>query len=132
MMDLGVDEIRISFLTPFPGTYLWQARNDALITKDYSDFTTFRPVIRHPNLNYEQLISVRKRLVKEYYYSSSYQYRVHQKTKRHMHLLPSFKEFFSHINKELNRNSNADEYSCLCEKLRPTQIKFVSTGSGCR
>lgn len=102
LTDLSPDEIRISFLTPFPGTRLWEKYKDQIIdTVEYNDFTSFRPTIRHPTFSSEELHTIRKRILVQYYSSVEYNQRVEEKIKRHPYFKDSFDEFAEHIGVQL-------------------------------
>lgn len=105
--ELNADEIRISFLTPFPGTQLWETHRDELPDwPDYGRFTTFRPILPHPAFTPAQLEMVRFNLLRRFYFSRRYARRVEAKICAHPHLKESFDVFQESIHNELSLASN--------------------------
>lgn len=99
---LSVDEIRLSFLTPFPGTPLWEAHKHELPgPNEYDKFTTFRPILPHPKLTPGHLEEVRLRLLRHYYSSSNYRARIKEKIKVHPQFKGSFDVFHQNVELEL-------------------------------
>jgi len=88
------DEIRTSFLTPFPGSELYsQARqNEGLLTEDFSRYTTDEPMLKCQNLSTQELLEARKQLTEGYYRSKEYQDLVKQKTSRFPQLTKPYEE----------------------------------------
>ena len=88
------DEVRTSFLTPFPGSelYLRAKHNGDLLTEDFSRYTTDEPILRCQNLSTQKLLEARKNLTEGYYHSNEYQDLVKQKTSRFPQLTKSYEE----------------------------------------
>ncbi len=88
------DEVRISFLTPFPGTQLWKQMNHLglIETFDYNLYTTFNPVIKMKHIDNERLKIERHRILYEYYTSNEFIGHLRDKTGNFKHLKPSFYE----------------------------------------
>jgi anaerobic magnesium-protoporphyrin IX monomethyl ester cyclase len=103
LKTLMPDEVRISFLTPFPGTPLWndleEKRNEVLLTTNYDDYTTFKPIMKMNHISPDQLIKQRQRILHEYYNSNEYTSHVRKKVAR----TPKFKKSFDEFNEELKR-----------------------------
>jgi anaerobic magnesium-protoporphyrin IX monomethyl ester cyclase len=100
---LRADEVRMSFLTPFPGTGLWHTYKDLLPKAvRYEDYTTFRPILPHPQLSSKDLQDLRHQLLAKYYFSPQYYQRVAAKVKNHSYLDQSFSEFFAYLHEKLN------------------------------
>jgi len=97
---MAPDEVRISFLTPFPGTELWNLMDHSrLLTTDYSQYTTFNPILRMKNLSPEELIEQRTRILKVYYGSEEFDRHVKAKVTANPHLNESFQEFYGTLGK---------------------------------
>lgn len=109
--ELGVDEVRISYLTPFPGTVLWKNNHGMVRSKvGYEDYTTFRSVITHPELSAVELQEIRSNILSRYYTSEYYQKRIREKIKHHPHFEESFTEFREYILSQLRiPNPNKSE-----------------------
>jgi radical SAM superfamily enzyme YgiQ (UPF0313 family) len=100
--QLNVDEIRISFLTPFPGTPLWETHQHELPGREHYDkFTTFRPILPHPLFSPAQLEKIRLNILNGYYSSSRYLERVRDKVCSHPKLTESFDVFLEAVSHEL-------------------------------
>jgi len=96
LKTLTPDEVRISFLTPFPGTEYWnmlQQKEGGLFTTDYEQFTTFNPVLEMSHINPDELIGYRKMILKEYHSSSEFATHVQRKVAAHPRLEKSYVEF---------------------------------------
>jgi radical SAM superfamily enzyme YgiQ (UPF0313 family) len=101
--SLSVDEVRVSFLTPFPGTPLWDAhRHELPGRQDYDKFTTFRPILPHPCFAAPQLEQIRLDLLRRYYSSPRYLQRVREKVRHHPWLHDSFEVFLGAVRTELD------------------------------
>ena len=87
------DEVRISFLTPFPGTPLWIGKKAELLTQNYDDFTTFNPILQMKHITPEELFDYRKKILIEYYTSSEFRTHVQRKISANPHLEKSYSEF---------------------------------------
>lgn len=100
--ELNVDEIRLSFLTPFPGTPLWKSHRHELVGREaYHTYTTFRPILPHPQFTPRELEHVRLELLSSYYSSQCYLDRVVVKTSRFPRLDEAFRVFFDKLESEL-------------------------------
>lgn len=100
--EIAVDEIRISFLTPLPGTELYEKykmKPSELITTDFSRFTTDEPILKIKNLTTEQLLEERSKILKDFYESDEYRKRVYEKIKKFGHLEDSYEYFFKLLRK---------------------------------
>ncbi len=94
---LKPDELRLSFLTPFPGTPLWEETEKSdLLTRDLRKFTTNEPIIRS-GLNCQELIKARERINMEYYNSQEYHMMVQKKLKSYPELRPAYEEFLNFL-----------------------------------
>jgi len=94
---LKPDEVRISYLTPFPGTELWKSlgdqREELLLTKTYNDYTTFKQVMKMRHVVPEVLEMQRRRILIEYYNSDEYLRHLKYKVKANPRFEKSFSEF---------------------------------------
>lgn len=94
---LSPDEVRISFITPFPGTEIWKCKIESgdwkLSSRDWSKYTTFNQVINMNYLDYGELSLQRKRILREYYTSLEFEKHRKEKTSIYPHLEESYIEF---------------------------------------
>jgi len=97
LRKIRFDEIKITFLTPFPGSEFYRQQKSIgnLITEDFSRYSTDEPVLKCPNLSHSELIRIRENLYKEYYRSQEYASLVAEKTKRFPELEKSYEEMHS-------------------------------------
>ena len=97
LLSLPIDELRVTFATPFPGTRMWEdALKRGFISRDacWDDFTTERPIMRHPGITDQQLVTLRDELVTGFYLDERYARHVFSKLERFPHLRDSWLEYF--------------------------------------
>jgi len=100
--DLSVDEIRVSFLTPFPGSSLWKRFMSVLPGPTrYDEYTTFRPILPHPRFSAEELGRIREDILVKHYTGHRYLERVREKIAKYPKLARSFEHFFGVVSREL-------------------------------
>lgn len=92
------DEVRVSFITPFPGTEIWKSKIETeewkLSTRDWSKYTTFNQVVNMDYLDFGELALQRRRILREYYSSPEFDRHLKEKVSTHPHLRESYQEFF--------------------------------------
>jgi len=94
---IPIDELKVSFFTPFPGTPAYQRYRKSLITDDMNRYTTDEPIIRATNIHSQKLIKIRKEVVKEFYRSKEYQKRLKEKIKKYRYLEQPYKDFIGFL-----------------------------------
>ena len=99
LRTVPIDEIRVTFITPFPGTKIWAEYQQNYLPQnyDFSEFTTDIPVINHPKLTKQQLLDLRLEVVRSFYLDSKYHEHVLNKIARHPHLKNSYFEYFNFL-----------------------------------
>ncbi len=99
LTEMPVDEIRISFLTPFPGTPIYKEFKEKglLMTEDYTRYTTTNPIVEVDNFSKEGLVAIQERVAREFYLSRKYETRKKEKIKRFPFLKNSYEEFFEFL-----------------------------------
>lgn len=98
--SLPIDELRITFLTPFPGTPLFEEykRQGLLLSGNFECYTTDEPIIKNSNnMTPEELVATRKQIAKDFYTSKEYEKRRGEKIAKFPHLRGSFDEFFEFL-----------------------------------
>lgn len=99
---LTPDEVRISYITPFPGTEIWKSKIETsewkLTSKNWSEYTTFQQVLEMEHSTKGELDIQRKRILKEYYSSPEFERHWKQKISANPHLEQSYREFFEFLN----------------------------------
>ena len=97
----GLDILRISFLTPFPGTPLYgqckRGEGYEFLTRDFSKFDSNHPVIKHPRFTPEQLYEAKKRVFWGYFESEEYSRHVTDKISRFPKLKEAYQDYFSFL-----------------------------------
>jgi radical SAM superfamily enzyme YgiQ (UPF0313 family) len=74
LSEIIVHILRVHFLTPFPGTKLWNKYQNNFIypvPEGFSHFTTMEPVLKF-EMDTESLLRARKEIISEYYNSSHF------------------------------------------------------------
>jgi anaerobic magnesium-protoporphyrin IX monomethyl ester cyclase len=102
LMELSTDEVRISYLTPFPGTKLWESYESSLPgIENYNLYTTFQPLLPNKTYSLDEIKQIRKKILIDYYFSKNYSKRVEKKISVFPEFEHSFKAFFDEITKNL-------------------------------
>lgn len=109
---MRVDEIKISFYTPFPGTKAFDKYKNKLAYTDYSYFDTLNHVvIKNDFLSENEYKAIRKDIVQNFYLREEYLLRIENNIKRNPLLSESYFEFFDFLAlKDKLKNFTA----CLC------------------
>lgn len=99
LKGLAIDELRISFLTPFPGTPIHEQFkcNGLLITEDFERYTSDEPIIKVKDLTSEELLQERERIFRQFYGSTEYMIRAETKIRKFPHLKESYDEFYEFL-----------------------------------
>jgi radical SAM superfamily enzyme YgiQ (UPF0313 family) len=87
-----VDDIRLGFLCPYPGTALFhesQAAGRIMVT-DFSRYTSEEPTLLTDSLSSADLLQWRERIFHNFYSSEEYRERVRQRTQEFPELKDSF------------------------------------------
>ena len=92
LKDLQIDELKVSFFTPMPGTQAYQEFKSLLLTYDFSKYTTDEPILKIESLSPIELIELRKAMVRDFYLSTQYEERRKKKSKEHPYLKKSYDE----------------------------------------
>lgn len=91
LLSMPVDQVRLAFFTPYPGTSSWQACKDVLTTKDFDLFTQEQPIVRCKGFpDIEDLSRVQLDISCGFYGSEEYRLRCVDKVRRFPHLADSY------------------------------------------
>ena len=95
LKDFAIDDLRISFFTPFPGTPLYEKfkREGLLLTEDYSKYTTDEPVVKTKDLTPGNLVELRRDMFRKFYTSKEYEQRRKIKSVKFPYLKQAYDEF---------------------------------------
>jgi len=95
---LRASQVKISYMTPFPGTEYWDMYSDQLLTRDWSHFDTVRmPVVRNPHISVDEYNTIRQDLFHAFYGSDAYYQTTKQMLEAYPHYEQSFREFCSYL-----------------------------------
>jgi len=94
LKTLPIDQVRVQFLTPFPGTKTWDEteRTD----DDFDHYNGEYPVVKS-RLSPDELLAARDRIVSEFYSSTEYADRCKSKLERFPHLKESYRWWFDDL-----------------------------------
>jgi radical SAM superfamily enzyme YgiQ (UPF0313 family) len=132
LFDLPIDELRVTFATPFPGTRFFQeCVTSGLIDKepDWATFTTEAPVLRHPSIANDQLVALREELVTGFYLDNRYICHATEKLARFPHLRGSWLEYFSFLDGKGVFAKNRNSLARLVEALHRVPDEVVAVGA---
>jgi len=121
LLSLPIDELRVTIVTPFPGTRLWnQSLSQGLLPSppEWNRFTTDRLVIYHPNMTGEELLTVRRELVNGFYLDPLYASRVQSKLRKFPHLCNAWSEYFRFLEAKGVFSGNENEFQHLMTALQ--------------
>jgi radical SAM superfamily enzyme YgiQ (UPF0313 family) len=79
LKELKIDQLRVSFITPYPGTQCQKEWQHLITTRDYDRYTSEIAVVRCQALSRSELLMLREWLVREFYSSREYARRVQEK-----------------------------------------------------
>ncbi|MCX6344593.1 MAG: radical SAM protein [Armatimonadetes bacterium] len=96
--NIRANEIKISYLTPFPGTRDWDRYSPHLLTKDWSHFDTVSmPVVYNPIISVQQYHEIRTRLFRAFYGSKTYADVTKRMLDKYPHYIESYREFLYYL-----------------------------------
>lgn len=95
---IRANQVKISYVTPFPGTRDWAKFRKQLITSNWRDFDTVRmPVVHNPNISVEKYHEIRSELFRSFYGSHTYADVTWQMLRAHPHYVDSYREFADYL-----------------------------------
>lgn len=97
LAEISIDELRITFYTPFPGTKSYKLLKEKLETDDFDMFSTNEPIIKHDLISKERYIDLRNYIYKIFYKNKVYHRRIEEKMKRYPYLKESYNNFFDEL-----------------------------------
>ncbi len=91
---IRASQIKISYMTPFPGTRYWDTYSDRLLTRDWSRFDTVSmPVVHNRSISVDEYNKIRQELFRSFYGSSIYARTTKAMLEKYPHYAQSFREF---------------------------------------
>jgi len=99
LLSTKVDQIRIAYFTPFPGSELYNEYKDKdlLIEDDLAKFDGDTPVVKCSYMSTQELVESRKKIVDSFYSSPIFIERCSDKIKRFPRLYNSYKYFVNEL-----------------------------------
>jgi anaerobic magnesium-protoporphyrin IX monomethyl ester cyclase len=98
IQKIRASQIKISYMTPFPGTVYWEKYRDQLVTRNWENFDTVRmPVVHNPHISIEQYHDIRRDLFRAFYDSNTYTDAARQMIDRFPRSVESYKEFADYL-----------------------------------
>jgi len=92
------NQVKISYMTPFPGTAYWKQYSGQLVSRDWSDFDTVSmPVVYNPNISVERYHAIRQALFHTYYSSLAYAEVTERMLRAFPHYRQSYQEFAAYL-----------------------------------
>jgi len=96
--QLPADNLRISFITPYPGTSTYDVarRTNTLTTIDWNQFNSDIPIIKN-KMSSADLVRAREEVFRAYYFGQVYKTRIAHRIKDFPELEPAFREFSEYL-----------------------------------
>lgn len=96
--QLRASQVRLCYMTPFPGTAYWERYSDQLISEDWSDFDTEQiPVVRNSSISVGRYAQVHRDLFHAFYGSEEYAQGVEKMIGRFPRYSQSYYEFCKYL-----------------------------------
>lgn len=109
---MSVDEVKISFYTPFPGTKAFYKYKHKLAYTDYSFFDTLNHVVvKNDRLTEDEYKAIRKEIIQDFYLREEYLLRMQNNISKNPSLAESYSEFFEFLSL---KNKLREFVTCLC------------------
>ncbi len=99
LLSTKVDQIRVAYFTPFPGTILYTEckEKNILLENDYSEYDGDTPVVKCANITPQELRECRKKIINSFYNNPVYIKRCKDKIQRFPRLHASYKSFANEL-----------------------------------
>jgi len=96
VIESDLDDIRISFCAPFPGTELYSKCKDSgiITSNNFSDFSTEKPVIALQDNLHKKLSEARRDIIRKFYSSEKYKTHYLDRVRKEPFLKDSYVEYF--------------------------------------
>jgi len=92
-----IDDMSITFVTPFPGTKIYNQYETSITTKDFSKYDVDHPIFKPNHMEPEELLDIRRKFVRDFYTCKDYHKRAELKMKLFPHLTKSYNDFFIYL-----------------------------------
>jgi radical SAM superfamily enzyme YgiQ (UPF0313 family) len=88
------DDLRVTYLTPYPGSPLYEEVKGKLITENWREFTCQKPIIQSDCLSSEQYRTAQKDILQGFLLNPYRRKRVKQKLKRFPQFVPGMQRYY--------------------------------------
>lgn len=105
LKDLYIDQIRVGFVVPFPGTKIFDDWKE-IRSSNFDEYTGDLPVVNNASISKERYIQIRDDIVSEFYNSDGYWNRCKDKIIKHPHLSESYEYFMDYLQRHEIVRSN--------------------------
>jgi len=97
LMELPLDDLRVSFLAPFPDTSIYHEYKlkGIITTDDWERYTGNEPILKLDNINKKELEQIRAEIFSSFFNNSNYKKRIESKIKKFPNLKDGFYEFLT-------------------------------------
>ncbi|MEK9165331.1 MAG: radical SAM protein [Patescibacteria group bacterium] len=92
-----IDDLKITFAIPFPGTVLWHQWKRRFLTEGFSRWTTEAPILPNANFTPEEYKQIRAELSNQFFSSDVYRRHCENKIKRFPHLRDPFENLWNSL-----------------------------------
>jgi len=97
MKSLPIDQPRLAFITPFPGTPFHERVKDNLGTYDLENYSGDYPILINERISPEEYLQIRNDIMCQFYTSDEYRNRIVDKCSRFPHLNTTFSYFIDYL-----------------------------------
>ena len=123
MKTLPIDQPRLAFITPFPGTPFYKKFENRLVTKSLEYFTGDYPVIKNNIISPQEYMKIRNEMIIEFYNSEEYINHVIHKCEKFTHLVFSYLFFINYLkNKNILRENTYKMFKGELSELMREQL----------
>lgn len=107
MKNLPIDQPRLAFITPFPGTPFYERVKGNLGTHDLEKYSGDYPILVNKQISAEKYLQIRDDTMHEFYNSDEYRTRIVDKCSRFPHLSSTFSYFLDYLKTHSILNDSA-------------------------
>jgi len=97
MKALPIDQPRLAYITPFPGTPFYDTVADKIGTHELEKYSGDHPIILNPRISPEEYIEIRNQIMTDFYGSSEYRAHIVGKCARFPHMVGTFTYFIDYL-----------------------------------
>ena len=123
---LRVNQIKLAYFTPFPGTTEWLRYHDQLASEQWENFDAFSlPVVKNSDISVELYDEFRRDLLRCFYESTTFIDVTRQMLEKYPHYIDSFSEFATFLREQGIVNIGLLEHLLSDLRGKPTAASRV-------